>query len=150
MGLDMYLEAEQYVSEYNEMDRPLHDAICEHSRNGLGEFRPTNVTYQLAYWRKANAIHAWFVKHVQEGKDECQRSHVSLEDLKTLKETCEKVLDNIELADELLPAGRGFFFGTYEYDERYRQDLANTVDQLDKILKTPNANFLWISYQASW
>jgi hypothetical protein len=150
MGLDMYLTAELYVSEYNEKDKPLEEAIREATSGGLGKFRPKNVTFELAYWRKANAIHGWFVKNVQEGEDDCREYWVSLNKLKELKETCEKVLDNLSLANELLPTTKGFFFGDYRYDEYYEQDLERTVEVLDKILSCPQAKDWWIEYRSSW
>lgn len=150
MGLDMYLEAEQYISDYDEKDKPLMEAVKENAPLGLGEYRPKNVTFEIAYWRKANAIHNWFVTNVQEGKDECQKSYVSLDHLTELRDLCNKVLDDISLAPTLLPSQKGFFFGSYEYDEYYERDLQRTVEKLDKILKSPDAKKWWISYQASW
>jgi len=150
MGLDMYLNAELYVSDYKEEDKPLAEAIRDNVLGGLGKFRPKNVTFELAYWRKANAIHGWFVKNVQKDVDDCQEYYVSLDNLKQLKETCEKVLDNLSLANELLPAAKGFFFGDYSYDEYYQRDLVRTVEVLDKILSSPDAKDWWIQYRSSW
>jgi len=150
MGLDMYLEAEQYISDYDEKDKPLLEAIKKNAPLGLGEFRPKNVTFEIAYWRKANAIHNWFVTNVQEGKDKCQKSYVSLDQLTELHDLCNKVLDDISLAPTLLPSQKGFFFGSYEYDEYYERDLQRTVEKLNRILTNPDAKKWWISYQASW
>jgi hypothetical protein len=150
MGLDMYLEAECYISEYDEQNNELIKAIEQTAPLGLAEFKPKSITFELAYWRKANAIHGWFVKNVQGGKDDCQSSYVTQEQLKELKETCEKVLENIELAPELLPTTSGFFFGAYEYDEWYERDLNKTVNILDKILAQPLARKWYIQYRASW
>jgi hypothetical protein len=150
MGLDMYLQAEMYVSEFNERDKAVEEAIRQNVPFGLGEFRPKNITFELAYWRKANAIHGWFVKNVQEGKDDCGDYYVSPDKLKELKETCEKVLDNLDLAEELLPATKGFFFGDYRYDEYYERDLERTVEVLDKILSNPESKDWWIRYHSSW
>ena len=86
MGLDMYLTAEMYVSEFNERDKAVEEAIKQNVPFGLGEFRPKNITFELAYWRKANAIHGWFVKNVQEGNDDCGNYYVSPDKLKELKE----------------------------------------------------------------
>ena len=146
----MYLTAEMYVSEYNERDKPLEEAIREAAPGGLGRFRPKNVTFELAYWRKANAIHGWFVKNVQEGKDDCGEYYVSLDKLKELKKTCEKVLEDVRLAEDVLPATKGFFFGDYRYDEYYERDLERTVEVLDKILSSPDAKDWWIQYHSSW
>lgn len=80
MGLDMYLQAELYVSDYNEQDKALENAIKQNVPNGLRAFRPKFITFELAYWRKANAIHGWFVKNVQEGKDSCTYCRTSRQD----------------------------------------------------------------------
>ena len=146
----MYLEAEHYVSDWEDEGKILSEAIKASSVHGLGSFEPKNVTYQLAYWRKANAIHNWFVKNVQEGKDECQSSYVPKEKLVELRETCQKVLDNHDLAVDLLPPVRGFFFGSTDLDEWYFQDLERTTIMLDKILANPKLDKLWIQYRASW
>lgn len=150
MGLDMYLEAEQYVSDYEESGKELAAAIQRHVGDGLDKFRPKNVTFELAYWRKANAIHNWFVTNIQDGKDNCQSSYVPLDALERLKETCEKVLDNIELASELLPTTKGFFFGETSYDEYYLEMVERTLTVLNKILSNPNAKKWWITYTSSW
>lgn len=150
MGLDMYLTAELYISEYDDNNVALINSMKQHAPLGLGEFTPKTASFELAYWRKANAIHGWFVKHVQDGLDECQTSYVRLENLQELKDTCEKVLANLSLAPELLPVSKGFFFGAYEYDEWYTTDLRNTVCRLDKILKNPDAKKWATQYHASW
>jgi hypothetical protein len=150
MGLDMYLEAEHYVSDHEENGKELAAAIQRHVGGGLDKFRPKNVTFELAYWRKANAIHNWFVTNVQDGKDECQSSYVPLDALERLKETCEKVLDDIELASELLPTAKGFFFGETGYDEYYVETVEKTLTILNSILSDPNAKRWWITYTASW
>lgn len=146
----MYLTAEQYVSEYKDEHKPLEEAIMQATPGGLGKFRPKNVTFELAYWRKANAIHNWFVKNVQGGKDDCDEYYVPLEKLRELKEDCEKVLADNKLATEILPSLKGFFFGSYSYDEYYERDLVRTVEILDKILSSPDAKDWWIQYRSSW
>jgi hypothetical protein len=150
MGLDMYLEAEQYVSDFDEKGKVLIESMRDKALNGLGNFIPKNITYELGYWRKANAIHGWFVQNVQDGKDECQRSYVPLQKLEELKDICERVLDNKDLAPELLPTTKGFFFGDTGYDEHYEYDIQKTLNILNKILSNPDAKKWWIQYRASW
>ena len=38
----------------------------------------------MGYWRKANAVHNWFVDNVQDGNDGCKHYWVSKEDLQKL------------------------------------------------------------------
>ena len=146
----MYLNAEHFLSEYDEESSEVIAAIKKAAPLNLGKFKPQNISFQLACWRKANAIHGWFVKNVQEGKDDCEDYYVSLEQLRELKETCEKVLNDNKLAEELLPVTKGFFFGSYEYDEWYTDQLIITVELLDNILSDPNCGKWWIQYRSSW
>jgi len=104
MGLDMYLYAEKYISSYDyEFDGKEHtrrDNI-EYERvmeaSGLSSlptapYGSVTVSKCIAYWRKANAIHGWFVRELANGKDECQRISVAREDLINLRNDCVNVL----------------------------------------------------------
>jgi hypothetical protein len=150
MGLDMYLEAEHYVSPYDDKGKALGKVIRESVGCGLEGYTPKNVTFELGYWRKANAIHGWFVDNVQDGLDDCESHYVPIEKLRELKEICTKVLGDINLAIDLLPTTKGFFFGEASYDDYYRVQLERTLDILDKVLSTPNVEDWWITYRASW
>ena len=147
MGLDMYLSGKKYISEWNDADTVLAESL----KNTVGK-TPGRVKYlvtEAGYWRKANAIHAWFVKHVQGGKDECVEHSVSRAQLQELMETCLKVQDDNTLASELLPRGDGFFFGGASYDEYYFKDIDNTVKQLTPLLMEKWADWDF-AYQSSW
>lgn len=52
---------------------------------------------QIGYWRKANAIHRWFVENVQDGNDDCGEYEVSADQLRELLELCRKVLESAKL-----------------------------------------------------
>ena len=49
--------------------------------------------FEVGYWRKANAIHKWFVDNVQYGNDDCEEYYVLREQIQELKDTCIKVLE---------------------------------------------------------
>ena len=66
------------------------------------------VSYELAYWRKANQIHQWFVDNVQNGVDDCGYYEVTKEQLTELLEIVDKVLDSCELIDSKVNAGYTF------------------------------------------
>jgi hypothetical protein len=104
---------------------------------------------QVAYWRKANQIHKWFVDHVQNGKDDCGDYYVSREQLQLLLDTCKIVLIDREEASQLLPVQEGFFFGSYEYNEYYFSDIQDTIEQLEKVL-TEYPEEWSFKYQSSW
>jgi hypothetical protein len=85
---------------------------------------------------------------VQEGKDECQEAYVSREQLTELREVCQKILDNNELANQLLPTASGFFFGGTEYDQWYFNDIEETIKIIDNALAMP---VQWdFNYRSSW
>ena len=154
MGLDMYLSAKRYMSKYFDAeDTARIEKVNEiFGVEGIedGDYNAQEVTFRVAYWRKANAIHKWFVDKCQDGVDECQETWLSREQLQELVDTCTAVLLNKEKAGELLPSANGFFFGGTDYDEWYFRDLEYTVERIQKILKDPAFEKCDFYYQSSW
>jgi len=121
MGLDMYLTKSYRLgtSSYNITTLKLEAFAQKTSDDGVVKEIPFNInpnkvdsiTEECAYWRKANAIHKWFVDNVQEGQDNCARYYVGIEDLKALRDTCKRVMDDPSKAATILPSASGFFFG---------------------------------------
>ena len=154
MGLDMYLSAKKYLSKYfDPADTEKSNAI--NAIFGIegeedNDYGAQEVTFRIAYWRKANQIHDWFVKNVQDGIDECDESFVPREKLQELLELCEKIIAEPELGDELLPTASGFFFGSTDYDEYYMADIKHTAERLKKILNDPALSKFDFYYQSSW
>lgn len=153
MGLDMYLNASRYLSDYQDADKekkkqllqlfPELHSYLEEERNPFRE-----VTAEVCYWRKANAIHGWFVDNVQDGEDDCRKYYVHRNHLEELRDLCKKILEDRTLAPNLLPSRAGFFFGNADYDDWYFKDLEHTVASLDKALEFPDC---WeFQYQSSW
>jgi hypothetical protein len=130
MGLDMYLYGVKQEFE-------------KHDYN-IGGYKEST---EIGYWRKANAIHRWFVENCQDGEDNCATYVVGHEDLKELKRICEKVLQKPQEAEDLLPTQSGFFFGPTEYDEWYIQDLKDTIEIIDWALAQ---DFDYFEYHSSW
>jgi hypothetical protein len=154
MGLDMYLTGKRYMSKYFDKE---DTGLIEKVNEALGfsgeedaDYGAQEVTFRLGYWRKANAIHKWFVDKCQEGVDECQETYLSREQLQELADTCKAVLADKSKADELLPSASGFFFGGTDYDEWYFGDLEYTVERIEKILNDPACAKMSLYYQSSW
>jgi hypothetical protein len=149
MGLDMYLTAKRYVSEYNDADKEISTELMRHFPELTESQTVQEISVRVGYWRKANAIHKWFVDHVQEGKDDCGNYYVSRDQLTALRDVCERVRDwPGKLAAEQLPTTSGFFFGGTDYDEYYMQDVNNTIEIIDSCLKLPGS---WgFEYHSSW
>ena len=113
MGLDMYLEKEYFVGAKYEHRKVagVIDITVNDKELPVNFSKVSNIVEEVGYWRKANAIHAWFVDNVQDGVDDCGRYYVSRDKLKELLETVNKVLDSIELVDGQVDNG-----WTYEKD----------------------------------
>jgi hypothetical protein len=155
MGLDQYLYAKKYTSphdffgvERKALHAKLKRAIGKDTKHQGGQLKSISVEMEVAYWRKANAIHRWFVDTCQDGNDDCRQSYVSREQLQKLLETCKAVLADRTKADELLPTQDGFFFGPTEYDHVYFADVADTATQLENVLELDDS---WdFCYSSSW
>ena len=103
MGLDMYLSKRHYVQnwEHNGPEKQ-HEITVKIGGKKYPYINTSKITYiieEVAYWRKANCIHDWFVQHCQEGRDECQESYVTLAQLQELYDACVLVRDNSKLKD---------------------------------------------------
>lgn len=108
---------------------------------------------EIAYWRKANHIHRWFVENVQGGKDDCDIYYLSEEKLKQLLDKCKKVKENKNAASETLPTQDGFFFGGTDYDEDYYESIDYTIKVIEDLLakNVDNKNIdADIYYRSSW
>ena len=136
MGLDQYLYGATY-----KIDKETHSHEIK--------------LEEVAYWRKQNAIHKWFVDNVQEGVDNC--AIYSFDDyfLKRLLVVCKKVLENptAENAMKFLPTQEGFFFGgtdlTNNFElEYYLDGLKYAVEVIRELLK--DNKYDYYCYRSSW
>jgi hypothetical protein len=151
MGLDMYLEKRTDVRHWSfQKDEEQFEVVIKKggvTYPSIKSDRITNITEELGYWRKANQIHRWFVENVQDGVDNCGEYFVSKADLQSLLDVCLAVKLDHSQAEELLPAGSGFFFGNTDYDEWYYNDIDNTIDILKEALTDEDASYY---YSSSW
>jgi len=150
MGLDMYLSAKRYVSEYRKGDEALRGELNKLTEM-TGGLEIQEVVCEAMYWRKANAIHDWFVKNVQDGVDNCGSYYVPKEKLKELLELCKEVMANKGRANKLLPTASGFFFGTLDYGDYYFEDVQSTITRLEELMSNSEiADNFEFYYQSSW
>ena len=86
-------------------------------------FEKRKVEYlELSYFRKVNFLVKYFLDlgyDVENLKDVV----ICKEDIEELLNRCCKVLENNDLASELLPTTEGFFFGSTNYDDYYFKDV---------------------------
>jgi len=151
MGLDMYLLKKTYINSSEWVKEEKRDNI-EITQGGKPhpKIKPERINYvieNVGYWRKANAIHKWFVDNVQKGEDDCDQYFVGPSTLQKLKNVCVEVLENKDKAQELLPTESGPFFGGTDYDEYYFGELVETIQIMDEALSDDDASYY---YQSSW
>ena len=154
MGLDMHLYATDFFSSYTNKESydnavkalGAEEFLSKHSCSPMGF---VDVKMEVAYWRKANAIHKYFVDNLQGGKDECQTTEVSRSELQDLLDICNEVMEDRSKAEKLLPTQSGFFFGSTEYDEYYYDDIELTIKQLTSILENAPSHWFF-EYSSSW
>jgi len=149
MGLDMYLTRKMYVKDWDHTPKEERKNI-EVFINGkkIKTNKLQWIEFEAMYWRKANAIHSWFVENIQEGRDDCGAYEVSSDKLRDLMNLCLYIMKDPSRASELLPTKNGFFFGTYEYDEFYFSEIESTYKKLRSILNTHKDDYFF--YQSSW
>jgi len=154
MGLDMYLTREVYIGADWE-----HNGITGKvtlKRGGVpitvNSGKISEITEGFAYWRKANAIHRWFVDNVQDGEDECGTHYVYREHFESLLKDVNEVLADHSKANAILPSQSGFFFGGIEYDEWYFKDLEYTKKVVLEALKDLDKKEAYVTYKyhSSW
>jgi chaperonin cofactor prefoldin len=171
MGLDMYLSAKKYLwkDEDEVVSKQVGKIIGvegdrERRFNG-SSLVVKEITLDAMYWRKANAIHGWFVDNAQNGDDDCKEYEVDREQLEKLRDSCSKILarheamktmtddqleemEDLDADEESLEPTEGFFFGSTDKDEWYYKDLQDTMDGLDRVLALPEDYYF--TYRASW
>lgn len=158
MGLDMYLTKKTYVgAEYKHRNVTGKVKILIEGVELPIQFnRISEISERVGYWRKAKQIHNWFVENVQGGEDDCKEHEVSYKQLAQLLHDCNEVLSNPQKAEKILPVRRGCFFGSYEYDEYFLNDLRDTVEIITPLLNEAKEyngeKYLpeTIIYQSSW
>lgn len=144
MSLDMFLTKNTYVGSSGTTLK----ISGTKSRIQIPRFK--HITEEIAYWRKANAIHKWFVETVQDGTDDNRQYDVTKDQPKELLNRCKTVLEHPDQAEQLLPTQEGFLFGSTEYDDQYFQNLDYTATTLDKALKEPEDRLQVYIYQSDW
>ena len=147
MGLDSYLSVTVSVDKRDANYQKVVDTLRIKPDRSASWI---DVNHNVAYWRKANAIHSWFVKNVQDGVDDCRKAFVSRDQLEKLVDLCIDIKNNKLNPENSLPTQSGFFFGSTEYDDYYTRDLEYTIDVISSILMNPDYKHAEFYYRSSW
>lgn len=152
MGLDMYLNLERG-------SRKSIDDLDNATATSFNCFEVNTVrvkeSFEIGYWRKANAILGLIERTCCEDEIEnCRPIYLSMGQVEEMLETCKKVQKDHSLASELIPTQEGFFFGTQEYGQWYFENLDYTIELFEKLLKFlnegDNKTVYDIAFKAWW
>jgi len=156
MGLDMYVTKRTSVKNWaHQSPEERHTVtVTGPAAAAIRPERISDIIQDVAYWRKANAIHQWFVTHCQHGVDDCREVFVPIEQVRALVKTCAEIVglatrqcvDWPTVAAQQLPVQSGCFFGPTAYDDVYLDTLRATVEQLTPFLDDEDGLY----YRASW
>jgi hypothetical protein len=117
---------------------------------GLDMYLYEKQVHEVAYWRKANAIHGWIINYTN-SVDDCTPISLTKQDIIQLRNVCTEVLTahKEEVALDLLPPTEGFFFGGTGIDDWYWDNLEQTIALLNTALGE-SVDDAMFEYQASW
>lgn len=118
MGLDMYLVKKK-----------------------KGQKEEYDWSSDLAYWRKANQIHNWFVNNVQDGNDDCEYYNVSKEKVEELLNICKKVLEESNLKPAKIKNGQSLING--EWVDNLEDGLIITNPEIAQELLPTTSGFFF-------
>lgn len=142
-----------------ELARLLPFVTDESSGGGIAVDGDHLVAHVCAvYWRKANAVHAWFVKNCQADVDDCESYPVHPEQLAQLRAQALEavgayVAGKKDEAAALLTPTSGFFFGSTDVDEWYLEDLRHTASEIERVIRLatdPALAGVEFAYHSSW
>lgn len=120
----------------------------EEYKQADGHVVKIRVDMALGYWRKFNALHAWFVENVQKGTDDCNRYIVTEHHLLKLQKDLNEITP--ENAESKLPTQGGFFFGNTDYDDYYWASVERLKAFVMYVLCHVNLEERTLIYQSSW
>lgn len=99
----MYLSKRNYVKRWEHKKPEEQYSVLVKKGDAVDTLiKPERVSYvveEVAYWRKANQVHSWFVANVQDGVDNCGNYYVSHEKLQELVDLCKTVLSASHLVE---------------------------------------------------
>jgi len=103
----MFLYRKTYVKnwEHTPEEEKTKISLTGNRTEGIDTNKIVEIVEEAGYWRKANAIHNWFVENVQDGMDDCREYYVSEEQLRNLLSLVDTVLKESKLVDGTVVTG---------------------------------------------
>ena len=129
MGLDMYIDRK--VRGYRKDDGTLSPNIDECKFDEFGCPNAEYIESTVAYWRKANAIHRWFVNAVQDGEDDCRDAEIGIDTIKELRGLCHGILAKMKGQVLRVPDSSMDDFGKcYEAEDGFVREIVIDPDNI--------------------
>ncbi len=104
---------------------------------------------EVAYWRKANQIHNWFVENIQDGNDDCGYYEVSRQKLQELLADCCDVLKYAECELQEMNGGLQKIDGEWKETTMMGRKILNK-DVVSDILPTTSGFFFGSTDYDEW
>lgn len=166
MGLDMYLSKgkripKKSVSEMikiddlisNEENKEIEELYKDYLQDCGECIHWKSLLKEVVYWRKANAIHKWFVDNVQGGVDDCKYYEVTKEHLEELRTKCTEVLLVADIKYGKVSCGYSFKkVGNEFVKEEHLEDgyIIENAEEVAKILPTSDGFFFGSTEYNQW
>ena len=120
----MYLN--RSIRGYRKADGTISHNMDDYKSDEFGCGNGVTETVEVAYWRKANMIHRWFVNNVCDGEDDCREYDVTLEDIKNLLGICKNILKIVKGAKMFVPEDQKENYLKQHPDGKLTTTLKNT------------------------
>ena len=148
MGLDMYLNRVTALP-YRDEEAPPIKLGASLTKFGIKPERVKYVHERVAYWRKANQIHRWFVENVQEGEDDCKSYEVGIDKLKELHGLVKLALQHCVLKEGVIHNGDTLENGKWTPNLQPGKIVAN-AEAVAEILPTVGGFFFGSTNYDEW
>jgi len=158
MGLDMYLEKRNFVgnkyrkpADMVKIQTPKTEKDQSFSLHDIDAKKVSYIIEEVGYWRKANAIHKWFVNNVQNGNDDCKQHYTHAEQLQELLNICEDIQENCKLIDGEVNNGYTVKDGKKIFNKQKGKLLSKKDSQYaDNLLPTEEGFFFGSTDYDEW
>lgn len=153
MGLDMFLRRKRDLGNAK-LNVKVLDNEYDWYKNKGKNYSLDNCTFimqEVGYWRKANAIHKWFVDNVQDGNDDCRDYWVSTDKLKELLDTCKKVKETAKIKKDKVAVGQKYNAETEKFEKIYEDgEIITNAEEIAEILPTTDGFFFGSTDYDNW
>lgn len=112
----------------------------------------SSLQQEVGYWRKANAIHMWFVDNVQNGEDDCcYHREVTEDDLLDLRYRCKTIIESTVMVNTKIKNGMHYDFDSQTWQAIMEDGKAVlNPDICEQMLPTTDGFFFGSTEYDQW